>query len=583
MKTEKKINIITSSQQYLKLLNNYYNHRKSRETIKTARNSSSIVNIKKNLNDVPYSIKPLFCSVPKDVSLHEIFVNMMNSSFKINGNKSIYIKISQEELEIRNYILNSIQSFLNKNGIQKKILCSIIFLYDILTIKNKEQKLLSSFEEIGIGATLLTLKFLCGKKKSFFTIKNLSNLFLNENISQKYNEIEINCLKLIGYYLSYASPISFMDIFFLNGIIFSNENLKTEECSRIYDLVIEIIGKIMIISNEYIKHNPLCLCACIVTYAREIYNLEKWPPILTQVFGVNFNSFENIYNEFHELIILTKNKEKSKEKKNNHKKENSQIFDDIEDNKDEMKLQTSSSVVQNIYGYTTPIKMENQKGKKYINIYYNNNFDFNKLNSHNKKISSDMYIKSTKNRKLKNNFYDNSHEQNINGKKIEEMEIEIPYLNNKKNNSLTSLYENKLNDSGNKDNKINKRMLTKNKEDDYSNVATSENSGNYTKNNFRQNYKKNFIISYNNKNGQQIDNKYNQQQYIESRYDNSDKKYIYENKPIPKTSQKKYPKNFNKWSSIKKFYKLKEGGTSLNDYFCPNTETKPFYTKKIYK
>ena len=61
----------------------------------------------------------------------------------------------------------------------------------------------------------------------------------------------------------------------------------------------------MIISNEYIKHNPLCLCACIVTYAREIYNLEKWPPILTQVFGVNFNSFENIYNEFHELIILT--------------------------------------------------------------------------------------------------------------------------------------------------------------------------------------------------------------------------------------------------------------------------------------
>jgi hypothetical protein len=260
-----------------------------------------------------------------------------------------------------------------------------------------------------------------------------------------------------------------------------------------------------------------------------------------------------------------------------------QIFDDIEDNKDEMKLQTSSSVVQNTYGYTTPIKMENQKGKKYINIYYNNNFDFNKLNSHNKKISSDMYIKSTKNRKLKNNFYDNSHEQNINGKKIEEMEIEIPYLNNKKNNSLTSLYENKLNDSGNKDNKINKRMLTKNKEDDYSNVATSENSGNYTKNNFRQNYKKNFIISYNNKNGQQIDNKYNQQQYIESRYDNSDKKYIYENKPIPKTSQKKYPKNFNKWSSIKKFYKLKEGGTSLNDYFCPNTETKPFYTKKIYK
>lgn len=573
MKTEKKLNIITSAQHYLKILNNFYNQRKTQETSKTTRFTNS--NKKNNIDDIPYSIKPLFCSIPKDINLHEIFVNMMNSSFKINGNKSIYLKMSQEDLELRNNILKNIQLFLEKNGIHNKILCSIIFLFDILAIKNKEQKLLSTFEEIGIGATLLTLKFLCGKKKSFFTIRNFSRIFLNEKVSQKSNEIEINCLKLIGYYLSYASPISFMDIFFLNGIIFSNENLKTEECSRIYDLVIKIIGKIMIISNEYIKYNPLCFCSCVVSYAREIYNLEKWPKILTQVFGVNFDSFENIYNEFHELIILTKNKENLNEKKNNHKKENSQIFNEIEDNKDEMKLQNSSSVVQNIISnskYKTPIKMDNGKPKKFINIYYNNNFGFNKYILHNKNITSDLYIKSTKNRKLKNNFYDNNvNEQN--GKKIEEMEIEIP-LNNKKNNSLNSIYDNH-------EMKINKRMLTKNREDDYSNVATSENSGYCNKNNIRLHYKKNFITGRPSGCGSRknIDTQ-NSQQYNEQKCDDYNKKDLYE-KPIPKTSQKKYQKNIPRWTSIKKFCKLKEG--ALNDCIYPMSETKPFYATKIYK
>ena len=574
MKTEKKLSIVTSAHNYLKLLNNFYNHRKNPEISKTTRYSSS--NTKKNKDEVPYSIKPLFCSIPKDINLHEIFVNMMNSSFKINGNKSIYLKMSQEDLELRNKLLKNIQLFLEKSGIQKKILCSIIFLFDILAIKNKEQKLLSTFEEIGIGATFLTLKFLCGKKKSFFTIRNFSRIFLNEKVSQKSNEIEINCLKLIGYYLSYASPITFMDIFFLNGIIFSNENLKTEECSRIYDLVIEIIGKIMIISNEYIKYNPLCFCACVVSYAREMYNLEKWPKILTQVFGVNFDSFDNIYNEFHELIILPKNKENSNEKKNNHKKENSQIINDIEDNNtDEMKLQTSSSVVQNTINnskYKTPIKMENEKQTKFINIYYNNNFGLNKYMLHNKNISSDLYIKSTKNRKLKNNFYDNNFNEQ-NGKKIEEMEIEIP-LNNKKNNSLNSIYDNH-------DMKVNKRMLTKNKEDDYSNVATSENSGYHNKNNIRLHYKKNFITGCPSgcRSRKNINSQYNQL-YNENKCDDYNKKDLYE-KPIPKTSQKKYPKNIPKWTSIKKLCKLKEG--SLNDYYCPMSETKPFYATKIYK
>ena len=276
MKTEKKINYNNcySSQQHLKILNKFYYHKKNKESLQSYRNSSTnVISANKNKNEIPYSIKPLYCSVPKDVSLQKIFVNMMNSSFKINENKSIYSKMSEEDLDLRNSILNTIKIFLNKNGIPRKIFCSIIFLYDILTIKNKKKKILKNYEEIGIGAAVLSLKFLCGKKKSFMSLKNFSKMFVNEN-PKNINEIEINSLILLNYYLSYASPITFMEMFFINGIIFINDKIKTEESGRIYELVFELMEKIMIISNEYIKYNPLCFCSCLVSFAREIYHLD---------------------------------------------------------------------------------------------------------------------------------------------------------------------------------------------------------------------------------------------------------------------------------------------------------------------
>ena len=105
MKTEKKNNYNNncySSQQYLKILNKFYYHKKNKESYQSYRNSSTNVSIvNKNKNAIPYSIKPLYCSVPKDVSLQKIFVNMMNSSFKINENKSIYSKMTEEDLDFK--------------------------------------------------------------------------------------------------------------------------------------------------------------------------------------------------------------------------------------------------------------------------------------------------------------------------------------------------------------------------------------------------------------------------------------------------------------------------------------------------
>ena len=589
MKTDKKnIYIYNTSGKYLKLINNFYNQYKNREYLNTCRNTTSNSNSNKITKEIPYSIKPFLCSVPKDISLHEIFINMMNSSFKINGNKAIYIKMSQEELEIRNYILNRIKLFIEKNDIEKKILCSIIFLYDILTIKNKEEKLLNSFEEIGLGASFLTLKFLCSKKKSFYSIKKYMTIFQNEDLSAvNIKEIEIKCLKLMCYYLSYASPISFMEIFFINGIIFSNDNLKDGESGKIYDLVIEIIEKIMLISNEYIKHNPVCLCSCIVSYAREIYNLEIWPQILTQAFGVNFYSFQNIYNEFHDLIFPINKIEKPKDIELTHKKRNSKIYEDIDvDNQNEMKLHPSSSIVQNIidtYRYRSPIKIESDKSKKYINVYYknNNNYIFNRPTNNNK--NDEVFIK--KNRLFhKTNLYNNDKEKTeeyLKEKKIKEMEIEIPSLNNKKNNSLGNIYDNNILDNNCKAIKINKKIVYKTKEDDYSNVATSENSNNYNKNNLKKNHKKNYIICYDYKKNNNIENNYNEPKENKDNENNENNDYIDENNTISKTSQKKYIKNYPRWSSIKKYCKLKQNLSKENLF--PSSESKPIYYKKIYK
>ena len=580
MKTEKKNNNnnnnICSSQLYLKILHNYRN-RKNRESAKNINIKCSNSDTYKNTGIIPYSIKPLFCSVPKDVNLHEIFVNMMNSSFKINGNKSIYIKMTEKEKTVRNYILNCIKIFTFKNGFQKKDICSIIFLYDVLIVKNLEKKIASCPEEIAIGAMILTLKFLCGKKKFMNSIKNFTRLFKNEIINKKeINEIEIDSLKLLEYYLNFATPISFMDIFFINGIIFSTDKINSVNSSRIYEIVFDIMEKIMILSNEYIKYNPLCLCSCIVSLAREIYNLEKWPPILTQAFGVSFTSFENIYNEFYELIFQKENNDEIKENNNKHQKQNSNIckgeIDDTID-KNEMKLHNSSSVVENListYKYKTPIKMDGEKPKNYNSIYYNQNFNINKIYYHNRNNGSDIYGKNTKNKLLKNNnvLYNDKDitidNLEINSKRLEEIEISKEMVKN--NGSLKYLYESKPNENYS-NNKANKKIVNnKNKEEEHSNVTTSDNSSNYIKNNIKVSKKK-------------YDKKYDSaNNYDESYFDKKDNE-LCQSTVLPNSTQRRYHKNYPRWGSNIKF-KIKNGNNTKEAFF-PFSESKSIYVKRV--
>ena len=529
MKTDKK-NIISgfSSQYYLKLLNKFQNQRKNLESLKSFKVSSSHNTYNKSKSEITYSIKPLFCTVPKDVNMHKILVNMMNSSFKINRNKSIYVKISQSDLKTRNNILNNIKAFINRKAISKKIFCATIFLYDILYIKNVEKKIFSSQQELGIGSLILTMKFIYGKAKYLF--KNMSLIFpdfeLNEEKNKnKIGEIEINSLKLVDYYLSYASPISFMEIFFINGIIFSTDNIKTEQSGKIYELVIDLIEKIMIISNEYIKYNPLCLCSCIVAFAREIHKLEKWPKILNQAFGVNFSSFENIYNEFCDYVIIN----------NKNNKEN----------------------INNIYKHKSLVKIENEKSLKNFNNKYNsldiNNYD--EINDKNKKY---YQIK---------NFLDDKEDSSSGNKnndnKLEDNDTEIPSLTEKKGFVFKSIFGNKLDDNIKANIQI---LFNSNKEEDYSNVATSENSNNYNKN---------YIgITQENSNNN-IDN-------ISPNKKEDEKNNLYKTSYAPFTSQKKINKKYERWNSIRKLCKMKDENNNNKESIYPWTEMKQNYYKKNY-
>jgi len=519
MKMEKKhfINNV-SSQYYLKLLNKFQNQRRNLESLKAFKVSS--LNHNKIKSEIPYSIKPLFCSVPKDVNIHKILINMMNSSFKINGNKSIYVKLSQKDLKIRKSILNIIKTFVNNEGISKKIFCAVIFLYDILNIKNIDKKIISTQEELGIGALLLTLKFIHSIKKSLF--KNILSYFdiYEETNKKSLSEIEIECLKLIDYYLSYASPISFLEIFFINGIIFSTDNVKTEHSGRIYELILDLLEKIMLLSNEYIKYNPLCLCSCIVSFSREIYHLERWPQILSQTFGVNFSSFESTYNEFHDYI---KNDEVNFYMNNNH-------------------------------NHKSLIKFNKENYNKYLN------------NKNNSIEGNNFYKKNINNTSIKDFRVEYGNEHKEDKKKIEidninkldeiNLEMEIPSLTQKKNFGFKSIFDSKImkiNDNF----KVKKQLkFDLNKEEDYSNAVTSENSNNYNKNPFRLNNDK--IISKN----------------ISSNNEEEEKNIMGVKYCAAFSSQKKYNiRKYERWNSIKKINKMKTE-EEPKESFYPYTEMK---------
>ena len=261
-------------------------------------NSNSSIIREKTSQKIPCSIKPASCIIPRDINLKQLFIQLFNSSCSLNQDNKIYYKLSPEQISNRKYIIESIKNFVINHRIKYKILYNIIYMLDILICYSNKKKVISNFEKLGLGSVILTLKFM-NEEYLMIPLNKFKSFYENKIYTiHQLQEIEINSLKLLDYYLNFPSPYSFMELLFLNGIVFSTDNIKNETSHKIYNLVLNSLEKIMLKSNEYIKYNPLYLCCGIIAYSREFHGIEKWPTILSKVFDVIDKNFDNIYKEF---------------------------------------------------------------------------------------------------------------------------------------------------------------------------------------------------------------------------------------------------------------------------------------------
>ena len=244
----------------------------------------------------PYPIKPARNAIPKDLNLQNIFTMMLKSSEELSKYYSFSIKNSN--MGTRKIILKQIRDYFLLNNIDYKIYFKSILLFDILSIENINKKMLNSVEEIALGALILSIKFNYVENNMFSMKKFLQ--FFGENAYSLTNifEIERNALKAINYYLNYTTPMCFLEFFMLNGIIYDTDYLSQNESYKIYNDIVNVLEKIMVDSDDYLKYNFFYLACSVVSYCRYILNLEVWPLSLKNVFTVDVRNFQTVYDKF---------------------------------------------------------------------------------------------------------------------------------------------------------------------------------------------------------------------------------------------------------------------------------------------
>ena len=182
-----------------------------------------------------YSVKPSIYMMPKDVIIKDIFHNEIITSNEYI-NKCIINNIINNNSNIdRKYILRKIKKFIIINGINYSLFGKTIYLYDLLfflkdKIDNKSKNIYSYFNSlsnlsIALIAFVLVLKFNYQESK-MISLKKITSFFEEDDEKLTGNEvlrIEIVALKLLDYNLTFQTPFSFMELFLINGIIFSED------------------------------------------------------------------------------------------------------------------------------------------------------------------------------------------------------------------------------------------------------------------------------------------------------------------------------------------------------------------------
>ena len=270
------------------------------------------LNIQTNLNQKYkqcFSVKPSLYIMPKDIILKDIFYNSIKYCNIYTKKFNSYNNNNSSDID-RKYIFDKIKKFITINNINHKIYTKTIYLYDYLLFEkerisknNKKYANFCSLPNLSIAliAFILMFKFNFVENK-MISLKKFVKNFEEKNEKITFNnvcEMEILALQLLNYNLTFLTPFSFMELFLLNGIIFSDDHINNDLSFNVYELVNETLENIMVTSNEYFKYNYFYLCCSTVMYVREKFKIVRWPKALEIAFKVRCNYFYDIYNYFY--------------------------------------------------------------------------------------------------------------------------------------------------------------------------------------------------------------------------------------------------------------------------------------------
>ena len=409
-----------------------------------------------------YSVKPSIYTIPKDINLKDIF-QQEKKTYKDKIRLYSYYHVNDDTNENRKQIFSKIKKIIEDKRVNFDIYIKTIYLYDLICIKkeyvgNEFKDKFKSTPNILIALTafILIMKFNYVESK-MTRLKKILEYFGDIDIHLKdIYEMEIFILKLIDYELSFQTPLSYLELLLINGIVFSEDYLQSDSSFNIYELAKESLENIMEKSNEYFKYDYFYLSCSIISFVRDKAKINKWPKALEFNFGTKFEEFYDVYK-----IFFQKNNEKVENSKFTRSKERNFHNSDIINIKN---LKNINNIINVLKIIKSPDKHKKVKEKTNKNDFKINFSNERKNENQHQYTNNDIATSSSPLNKikvgLKKNWnvssYKFNEKANISKSQLSSM---ISKVNEEKINKVSVLYmkRNDQNISENKNNKNNNK------------------------------------------------------------------------------------------------------------------------------
>ena len=409
-----------------------------------------------------YSVKPSIYTIPKDINLKDIF-QQEKKTYKDKIRLYSYYHVNDDTNENRKQIFSKIKKIIEDKRVNFDIYIKTIYLYDLICIKKEyvESEFKDKFKStpnilIALTAFILIMKFNYVESK-MTRLKKILEYFGDIDIHLKdIYEMEIFILKLIDYELSFQTPLSYLELLLINGIVFSEDYLQSDSSFNIYELAKESLENIMEKSNEYFKYDYFYLSCSIISFVRDKAKINKWPKALEFNFGTKFEEFYDVYK-----IFFQKNNEKVENSKFTRSKERNFHNSDIINIKN---LKNINNIINVLKIIKSPDKHKKVKEKTNKNDFKINFSNERKNENQHQYTNNDIATSSSPLNKikvgLKKNWnvssYKFNEKANISKSQLSSM---ISKVNEEKINKVSVLYmkRNDQNISENKNNKNNNK------------------------------------------------------------------------------------------------------------------------------